>query len=82
AGFTVESGFTDEFLSMYKDLIEVLAKQEVTVFSKAVTGKLSFDEMTTMAETGVNLINTLLGILHRRSILKVSREINRGMNAQ
>jgi DNA-binding transcriptional MerR regulator len=77
AGFTVESGFTDEFLSMYKDLIEVLAKQEVTVFSKAVTGKLSFDEMTTMAETGVNLINMLLGILHRRSILKVSREINR-----
>ncbi len=78
AGFAREVGFTDEFLVMYKDLIEVLSKQEVTVFSKAVTGKLSFDEMTTMAETGVNLINTLLAILHRRSILKVSRELNRG----
>lgn len=77
AGYTEEAGFTLEFLKVYKDLIEVLARKEVTVFSKSVTGRLSFDEMTTMAENGINLLNTIIGILRKRLILKVSRELDR-----
>jgi len=77
AGYTEETGFTSEHIKMYKDMIEVLAKQEVRTFSKAVTGKLSFDEMTEMAETGINLLNTLIGILRKRLILELSREPTR-----
>ncbi|UCD56067.1 MAG: MerR family transcriptional regulator [Candidatus Hydrogenedentota bacterium] len=76
AGYTEEAGFTSEFLKMYKDLIEVLAKQEVKAFSKSVTGRLSFDEMATMAENGINLLNNLIGILRKRMILKISRELD------
>jgi DNA-binding transcriptional MerR regulator len=74
AGYTEETGFTSEHIKMYMDMIEVLAKQEVRTFSKAVTGKLSFDEMTEMAETGINLLNSLIGIMRKRLILKISRE--------
>ncbi|NQU07138.1 MAG: MerR family transcriptional regulator [Candidatus Abyssubacteria bacterium] len=74
AGYTEEVGFTSDHIKMYKDMIEVLARQEVRTFSKAVTGRLSFDEMTTMAETGIDLLNTLLGILRKRLILQISRQ--------
>jgi hypothetical protein len=74
AGYTEDTGFTSEHIRMYKDMIEVLAKQEVRTFSKAVTGKLSFDEMTEMAETGINLLNSLIGIMRKRLILQFSRE--------
>ena len=74
AGYTEEVGFTSDHIKMYKDMIEVLARQEVRTFSKAVTGRLSFDEMTTMAETGIELLNTLLGILRKRLILQISRQ--------
>ncbi len=77
AGYSEESGFNMDFLKMYTDLIEVLAKQEVTAFSKSVTGRLSFEEMTTMAESGINLLNTLIGIIRKRMILKISRELDR-----
>jgi DNA-binding transcriptional MerR regulator len=74
AGYTEEVGFTSDHIKMYKDMIEVLARQEVRTFSKAVTGRLSFDEMTTMAETGIDLLNTLIGILRKRLILQISRQ--------
>ncbi len=77
AGYTREAGFTRELMKMYVDLIEVLAKQEVAIFSRSVTGRLSFEEMRMMAENGINLLNSLIGILRKRMILKVSRELDR-----
>ncbi len=74
AGYTDEAGFNSNHILMYKDMIEVLARQEVMTFSKAVTGKMSFDDMTEMAETGITLLNTLIGILRKRLILQFSRE--------
>ena len=76
AGYSEEAGFTSDFLKVYKEMIEVLARKEVTAFSKSVTGRLSFDEMTEMAETGIDLLNNLMGIMRKRMILKISRELN------
>jgi len=77
AGYSEESGFTSGFIEIYRDMIEVLAQRELAAFSKAVTGKLSFDEMTEMAETGINLLNNLIGIIRKRAILRISRELDR-----
>lgn len=77
SGYTREAGFTGDFLRTYKEFIEVLARQEVRLFSRAVTGKMPFDDMVKMAETGINLLNTLIGILRKRLILKISRELDR-----
>ena len=63
AGYTDEIGFGSDHIRMYKEMIEVLARQEVRMFSRAVTGKLTFEEMTEMAEAGINLLNSLIGIL-------------------
>jgi DNA-binding transcriptional MerR regulator len=77
AGYTEEAGFTTEHIKMYKDMIEVMAKQEVRMFSRAVTGKMSSEQMTEMAENGVNLMNTVIGLLRKRMILEYSREPDR-----
>jgi DNA-binding transcriptional MerR regulator len=73
AGYTADAGFGADHIMMYKEMIEVLARQEVRTFSKAVTGKMSAEEMTEMAETGINLLNTLIGILRKRLILEMTR---------
>jgi DNA-binding transcriptional MerR regulator len=77
AGYTEEAGFNSEFIKIYVDLIEVLARQEVRFFSKSVTGKMSSDEMVNMAESGINLLNNLIGLLRKRMILKIGRELER-----
>ncbi|RJP26726.1 MAG: MerR family transcriptional regulator [Candidatus Abyssobacteria bacterium SURF_5] len=76
AGYTEEAGFNSEFIKIYVDLIEVLARQEVRFFSKTVTGRMSPDEMVNMAENGINLLNTLIGLLRKRMILKIGRELD------
>lgn len=76
AGYTKEEGFDSEFLKIYIDLIEVLAKEEVRFFSKAVTGKMSFDEMVDMAEDGITLLNSMIGLLRKRLILKIAGELD------
>ena len=77
AGYTEETGFTTEHIKMYKDMIDVMTKQEVRMFSRAVTGKMSSEQMTEMAENGVNLMNTVIGLLRKRMILEYSREPDR-----
>lgn len=76
AGYTEEAGFTSEFIKVYVDVIEVLARQEVRLFSRSVTGKMSSDEMVNMAETGINLLNNFIGLLRKRMILKIGRELD------
>jgi len=76
AGYTEEAGFNSDFIKIYVDLIEVLARQEVRFFSKTVTGRISSDEMVKMAENGINLLNNLIGLLRKRMILKIGRELD------
>jgi len=73
AGYTEEAGFGANHILMYKEMIEVLARQEVRSFSKAVTGKMSSEEMTEMAETGIDLLNSFIAILRKKLILEMTR---------
>ncbi len=79
AGYTEEAGFNSEFIKIYVDLIEVLARQEVRFFSKTVTGKMSSDEMVKMAESGIDLLNSFIGLLRKRMILRIGRELEQGL---
>ena len=78
AGYNEDAGFGADHILMYKEMIEVLARQEVRTFSKAVTGKMTSEEMTTMAEAGINLLNSLIGILRKRLIIEMTRAPDRG----
>lgn len=78
SGFTEERGFSVETLEMYKEIVDVLAKRELRVFANKVTGKVSEDEAATMAEIAIPLLNSLIGLLRKQSIVRVVREYGPG----
>lgn len=78
SGFTEERGFSVETLEMYKEIVDVLAKRELRVFANKVTGKVSEDEAATMAEVAIPLLNSLIGLLRKQSIVRVVREYGPG----
>lgn len=73
-GFTEERGFSADVLQMYKDLIDVLVKKEIQIFAKEVTGKVPEDEALRMAEMGIPLLNTLIGLLRKQAMVRIIRE--------
>lgn len=74
SGFTEERGFSVETLEMYKEIVDVLAKRELRVFANRVTGKVSEDEAAKMVEIAIPLLNNLIGLLRKQSIVRVVRE--------
>ena len=77
-GFTEERGFSVEILEMYKEIADVLAKRELQLVASKVTGKVSEDEAAKMADIAIPLLNNLIGLLRKQSIVRVVREYDRG----
>ena len=73
-GFTEERGFSIDLIAIYRDLIDVLVRKEMQIFATRLTGKTSDDEALRLAETGVQLLNTLIGLLRKQSIVRIIRE--------
>ena len=59
---------------MYKGLIDVLVKKEIKIFARTVTGRVPEDEALRMAETGIPLLNTLIGLIRKQAMVRVIRE--------
>ena len=78
SGFTEERGFSVEIIEMYREIIDVLAKREIRIFANKVTGKVSEDEAATMAEVAIPLLNSLIGLLRKQSIVRAVREYGPG----
>lgn len=75
AGFTEENGFDLEMLEIYRELVEVLAEVEVDGFTSRVTRVgIPPDQATKMAEDGIRFVNGLMGLLHKRFILRILRD--------
>ena len=49
-------------------MIRKLAEEEGKIIAKKLTGKLSTDEIAEMIEKVTPLINTVIGILHKKEI--------------
>jgi len=73
-GFTEERGFSTELMRMYKDLIDILVKKEIQIFATNITGKVSNEEATKMAETAVLLLNNLIGLLRKQAVSRIVKE--------
>jgi DNA-binding transcriptional MerR regulator len=73
-GYTEERGFSADLIKVHKDVIDVLVKREIQLFAKTVTGKVPDDEALRMAEVGIQLLNTLIGLIRKQSILRALRE--------
>ena len=70
AGFVDALGFTPENLRLYVDLVQWLAREELRVFSHGVTGKMEVEASARMAESGINLVNQIIGLLRKTTILR------------
>jgi len=74
SGFTEERGFSIEIFEMYREIMDILAKREIRIFANKVTGKVSEDEAAKMAEIAIPLLNSLIGLLRKQSIVRAVRE--------
>lgn len=62
-------------LPIYVDALEKLAREELKMFTRAVTGKVEDGQVATMALAGVKLVERFLVLLRRKLILKLIQEL-------
>lgn len=65
AGFTAALGFKPDVLRLHVDMIRWLTREELRVFTRGVTGKTDPEQFRAMAGTAIEIVNELLGVLHR-----------------
>ncbi len=74
-GLSQDLDFQVEHLRVHMDLIEFLARKEVDLFSKRISGKgLDRHTASKLARDAIGVINRLLPILHLRMIQKIFEE--------
>lgn len=69
AGFKA-FGFGPESMRLYTDMVRWLAREELRLFTRGVTGKTSAEEMTRMIEAATAILNQMIGVLHASVILR------------
>lgn len=74
AGFTTERGFGPEQIRLYVDMLRLLAREELRVFTRAVGGGLDADRAVRMAEEGIALGNRLIAVLRRQILVRLVAE--------
>lgn len=62
-------------LPLYVGAIGQLAREELKMFSRAVTGKVEEDRLATMALAGVKLVERFIVLLRRRLLLRLIQEL-------
>ncbi len=73
-GFSKELGFDAEVLKPHRELMERLVSEEVKIMLSRTLGKITVDEMVRMVEEGSQVLNTMIGLIHRRLILETVRK--------
>jgi predicted DNA-binding transcriptional regulator AlpA len=70
AGFSSELGFLPQNMRLYVDFVRWLAREELRMFSHGVAGKVDVETSVKMAESGVNLVNQIIALLRKATILR------------
>lgn len=76
AGVSAELGFEPSQARLYVDMVRWLAREELRLFSKYVGGKVPLDQAARMAEEGIEVINQVIGVLRRQTLLRYVGEGN------
>ena len=76
AGFSPELGFGPENMRLYVDFVRWLAREELRIFSHGVAGKVGVETSVRMAESGISLVNQILSLLRKATILRYVSEGN------
>ncbi len=82
AGATKKLGFHIDILKMHKNMIGLLAEEEARILTSRVSGKMSIDKIAQMVEEMVPIMNTFMGILHKRSIKETTERYRSELQEQ
>ena len=74
AGFTAARGFGPEQVRLYVDMVRLLAREELRLFTRTVGGGVDADEAVRMAEQGLELGSQLIALLRRAMLLRLIAE--------
>jgi len=69
AGYTAALGFVPGNMRLYVDFVRWLAREELRIFSHGVAGRVDVETSVGMAESGVNLINQIIALFLKATIL-------------
>lgn len=81
-GFTPEAGFPVEQVELYVDMVEWLAREELRVFSRGVTGRVEGQAAVDMAEHGIDVVNQMIAVLRKNTLLRLIAEGDIGPTAK
>jgi DNA-binding transcriptional MerR regulator len=76
AGYSAELGFTPINLRLYVELIRWLAREELRLFSRGVTGKVDTETSAHMAEEGITAVGLMIAELRKATLLRFIAEGN------
>jgi DNA-binding transcriptional MerR regulator len=76
AGFTSERGFRPEQVRLYVEMVNLLAREELRVFSRAVAGRVPGEEVARLAEQGIEIGSEVIALLRRKALLRFIAEGN------
>ena len=72
-GFTEERGFDVEIMRTHLELMERMVDEEARVLTSRLSGKVDVDEIIRLVEEAVPLLNTMIGLIHKRLIIQTTR---------
>lgn len=74
-GFSEELGFNADVLKPHRELMEQLVEEETRIMLSRTLGKIELDELVRMVEEGTGVLNTMIGLIHKRLILETVRTL-------
>lgn len=76
AGYTEDLGFTPTSLRLYVELIRWLAREELRLFARGVTGKVDTETSAAMAEEGITAVGLMMAEMRKATLLRFIAEGN------
>jgi DNA-binding transcriptional MerR regulator len=70
AGLSEAFGFGAENMRLYVDMVRWLAREELRVFTRGVTGKADLERVSVMAEAAIEILNEVIGVLRTNVLLR------------
>ena len=71
-GFTEELGFNVEIMRFHLELMQRMVDEEAKVLANRLTGKVEIEEIVRLVEEGIPLLNTMIGLIHKRLIIQTT----------
>jgi len=75
-GFMRPLDFGAESFRVYPEFVRWLAREELRLFTHGVTGRTTPERSAAMAEAGINLVNQMLALLRKSTLLRYIAEGN------